>query len=373
MRRPPASRLLAVLCAMVVAFSGVVLRLAILQTRDASQFTQLGYDQRVHTVALPARRGEILDRGREPLAMSVQATDVYADPQLVTDPLGEAERVSAILGADVPTIDGLMSGTGTFAYLARQVDPAVARRIGSLSLPGIGFLPATKRSYPAGPLGSQVLGFVGVDGTGLGGLESQYDSLLAGTPGTRTQEVAPNGQPIPQGVSTLTSAVPGEDLVTTLDRDLQYFAEQALMQAVKENHAKGGTIIVMDPVTGDVLAMASYPWFDPNRFATADPSTLRNPALTDPFEPGSVNKVITAACAVQTGAVSLEHRFMVPDRVQVDGYVIHDSHPHPVEAMTLGDIIAESSNVGAVKVADIIGKERLAECLTRFGFGEPTS
>jgi cell division protein FtsI (penicillin-binding protein 3) len=118
--------------------------------------------------------------------------------------------------------------------------------------------------------------------------------------------------------------------------------------------------------------MASYPWFDPNRFETADPSTLRNPALTDPFEPGSVNKVITAACAVQTGAVSLEHRFMVPDRVQVDGYVIHDSHPHPVEAMTLGDIIAESSNVGAVKVADIIGKARLAECLTRFGFGEPT-
>ncbi|MBI3647861.1 MAG: penicillin-binding protein 2 [Actinobacteria bacterium] len=372
MSRPPAGRLVALLLAMIVGFGGVLGRLAVLQTRDRATFVQLGFDQRVRTVTLPADRGDILDRDREPLALTLQARDVYADPQLVTDPEGDAGKVAAVLGSRLAPVRHLLSSSGTFVYLARQVDPAVADRVDALHLAGIGTLPTTKRYYPAGSLASQVLGFVGTDGTGLSGLELQYQGVLAGTAGQRTAELGADGTPIAQGLDTVTAARPGEDVVTTLDRDLQYYAQLQLEAAVKANHAKGGTIMVIDPATGDILAMASYPWFDPNSFTSYSEASYRNRAVTDSFEPGSVNKVITAAAAVQEGVFPLDKGFEVPDHIQVDNYTIHDSHPHPMESMTLGDIIAESSNVGAVKVADLLGAQRLSSYVQRFGFGRPT-
>ncbi len=169
--------------------------------------------------------------------------------------------------------------------------------------------------------------------------------------------------------------VDGTSLETTLDREMQYQAQEALKAAVEANGAKSGTVIVMDVRTGDIYAMASYPWFDPNNYAHVaahDPARLRNPAVTDAFEPGSVNKVITAAAAIESGAVSITQRFQVPDSMQVDQYTIHDSHPHPVETMTLADIVAESSNIGMAKVGGIVGKTTLASYLNRFGFGRTT-
>ena len=156
---------------------------------------------------------------------------------------------------------------------------------------------------------------------------------------------------------------------------MQYQAQEALKAAVEANGAKSGTVIVMDVRTGDIYAMASYPWFDPNNYAHVaahDPARLRNPAVADAFEPGSVNKVITAAAAIESGAVSITQRFQVPDSMQVDQYTIHDSHPHPVETMTLADIVAESSNIGMAKVGGIVGKTTLASYLNRFGFGRTT-
>jgi cell division protein FtsI (penicillin-binding protein 3) len=163
--------------------------------------------------------------------------------------------------------------------------------------------------------------------------------------------------------------VPGSDLVLTIDREIQFQAQVYLRRAVKENHAKGGTIIVMDPHSGDIYAMASAPWFDPNRFGDADPDTWRNRAVTDTWEPGSVNKIITAAAAIQTGAVPLDRVFGVPAVRRVAGVPIHDSHDHPVEAMTLADIIAQSSNIGSSLVADEVGNAELAAYFARFGFG----
>lgn len=357
---------------MVFTFGGIAARLAVLQVGDRRTLSAIGLDQRVRTTELPAARGAILDRSGVPLAISLDARDIYADPSLVTDPVGEAAQIAAVLGTRPRQVLPALEAPGTFAYVARQVDLDIARRVEALGLPGIGFLPVEKRYYPAGALAPQVIGFVGIDGTGLAGLEEQYQSTLAGSPGRSTVEVAPDGQPIAQGIDAVEQPVDGVNLVTTIDREIQYQAQQALARAVRANGAKAGTLIVMDPKTGDIYAMASFPWFDPNRFADANPDRWRNRAVTDAFEPGSVNKVITAAAAIESGRVSTTERFRVPSSMKVDQFVIHDSEPHPVETMTLGDIVAVSSNIGIAKVAGVIGPTTLASFIGRFGFGRTT-
>ena len=372
MKRPPAGRLIVLLAAMLLALAAVGGRLAVLQVRDHHALAAQGLRQRVHPTELPAERGRILDRTGVPLAITLEARDVYADPRYVTDPAGEAATVARVLGLRRRVVERALRADTTFAYLARQVDVDEAERLQARGLPGIGFLEVPKRHYPAGPLAAQVLGFVGVDATGLAGLEYEYEGTLAGTPGTRSVELAADGLPIADGRDVIEPAIPGRTLVTTLDREIQYLAQQAIRDAVKANDAKGGTIVVMDPRSGDVYAMASYPWFDPNRFADADRSAIRNRAVTDMFEPGSVNKVVTAAAALESGAVGIRDVFEVPWLMRVGGYTVHDSHPHAVEPMTLGEIVARSSNIGSALVAERVGSPELASVLGRFGYGTPT-
>jgi cell division protein FtsI (penicillin-binding protein 3) len=370
--RPPARRLVALLVALLVAFGGVVARLAILQVRESGQLTALGAQQRLRPQSLPADRGQILDRNGTPLAMTLEARDVYANPSQVTDPVGEATTIAQLLGLKASVVEAQLRLPGTFVYLARQVDRDVAQTLEERHLPGIGFLPVEKRYYPAGPVAAQLLGFVGVDGTGLAGLEEQYDATLAGTPGQETVEISGEGQQIVGGSQVITPAKPGDDLVLTVDRELQFRAQDYLRAAVKANHAKGGTIIVMDPKTGDIWAMASYPWFDPNRFTAFPAATYANRAVTDAWEPGSVNKVITAAAALQSRDVTPTQRFRVPASRVIDGYTIRDAEMHAVERMTLGDILAQSSNVGISEVADVVGDRTLETTFSRFGYGRPT-
>ncbi len=373
MKRPPLGRLVALLCVMTVALVGIFARLTVLQVSQAGALRDRGAAWRMQTVDLPAERGQILDRNGSRLAISMPAVDLYVDPRYVTDAWGAAVQLAPLLGMEMSEVlAGLTAPDRTFVYLARQVEPAVADRVRALHLPGIGFLPSTRREYPAGPLAGQVLGFVGLDGQGLAGLELHYEHLLAGRAGERTQELDPYGQPIVGGVDAGVVPVPGASLQTTIDRDLQYQAQTALEAAVTAQSAHGGTVIVMDPATGDILAMASYPWFDPNAFEEAEPSTIRNKAVTDAFEPGSTNKVITAAAAVQEEVLALDQRLSVPWRMRVDEFVIHDSHPHPVMQMTLGDVIAESSNIGTAQVAARVGEPTLASYMSRFGLGHAT-
>jgi cell division protein FtsI (penicillin-binding protein 3) len=366
------NRLGALFVTMMVLFAGIVVRLVVLQVRDQGEYQQLGADQRTRTVALPAARGEILDRDETPLAVTLDARDIYANPRYVTDPVGEALTIAPILGLRPKDVRRALMSNGTFAFIDRQVDTDVAQKLEDLKLPGVGFLPVPKRYYPSGALAPQVLGFVGVDGNGLAGLESQYDAALRGIPGERTQQFSPGGLPISTAADTLQEPVPGVDLVTTIDRQMQYEVQTALEQAVKANGAKGGTVVALDPHTGDVYAMATYPGFDPNHFAQANPELWRNRPVTDMFEPGSVNKIITAAAALETGAVSVNRRFRVPGTMQVGQFVIHDSESHPVETMTLGDIITHSSNVGAAMVATQVGNDAMASFMGRFGYGHTT-
>lgn len=372
MSRPPAGRLVALFALMAFSFGAISVRLVVLQVSQAQELQDRAFDQRVRTIDLPAQRGQILDRNGARLALSTPADDVYADPQMVDDPWATATRLSPLLGVGVPDLVHAMTSEGTFVYLARHLGRGVSDRIQRLALPGIGLLPTSKRSYPAGSLASQVLGFVGTDGVGLTGLELGYQDILAGTPGERTNELGLSGQAIVSGVDEERAPVAGANVVTTIDRELQFQAQAALEQSVEEQGARGGTVVVMDPRTAEVLAMASNPSFDPNAFEDAPSATYRNRAVTDAYEPGSTNKVITAAAAIQERAIPLDMRLTVPWTMPVGDYVIHDSQAHAPMQMTLGDIVAESSNIGAVMVADRVGASTLATYLARFGLGRAT-
>ncbi|CAN5170089.1 penicillin-binding protein [soil metagenome] len=357
----------------VLGFSAILVRLVVLQVADASAYQDLAQAQRGRAISVPAPRGSIFDRDLHELAMSLPAKAVFVDPALVRKPMQVARTVAGVLDLSPAEVYAAVTAAeGRFVYLARGVEVKAAERLKDMKLPGIGFLDETRRYYPAGAVASQVLGFAGVDGAGLEGLERQYDSLLAGREGHAQVEEDPNGRMIPQAVRRDDPPVPGRDIVLTIDQDLQYRAQASLERAVRTNKARGGTVIVMDPKTGDVLAMATYPWFDPNDFAAASSEEWRNRAVTDAFEPGSVNKVIMAAATLELGLVTLDQRFNIPDEIQVFDRTYHDAHSHPMEQMTLADIVAQSSNVGAITVAQLLGDEMLASYLYDFGFGKPT-
>lgn len=370
--RTPPGRLVALLVLFCFGFSGIVMRLVQLQVRDAPSYLALARDQRVRTIALPATRGSLFDRNGQELALSLPARAVYADPRLVSRPAATARVVADTLKLDFADVYSALHHRGPFVYLARGVEPEASALLEARHLPGIGFLSESHRYYPAKDLAPQVLGFVGVDGAGLAGLELEYERLLAGRPGHEVVEADPRGRLIPQGANVDRQPVPGEDLVLTIDREIQYRTQAALARAVRRNHARGGTVIVMDPRSGEILAMADYPWFDPNRFAEGDPQALRNRAVTDAFEPGSVNKVITAAAAIEEGVLTLRQRLMVAGSYRLYTKTFHDAHSHPREAMTLADIIAYSSNVGTIEVASMLGRMRFYSYLKRFGLTQRT-
>jgi cell division protein FtsI (penicillin-binding protein 3) len=367
--KPPARRLVGLLAVLTLGFGGILFRLVLLQVKDSAAYRALARNQRVHSIVIPASRGTIFDRNGEELAMSLPAKAVFADPTLIKKPGVEARAVSVALKLPYADVYAAMTRSGRFVYIARGVDEPTAAALEARHLAGVGFLDESRRYYPGSALAPQVLGFVGIDGEGLAGLEQQYQSVLAGRAGHEIVEADPNGVLIPQGTNVDVPPVPGDDLLLTIDRGIQFQAQAYLAAAVKENKAKGGTVIVMDPRTGEILAMATYPWFDPNDFGQADPDVIRNRAVTDVYEPGSVNKIITAAAAVEQHVLGLNQTLTVPDQLQVYGKDFHDAHTHAAEAMTLADIIAYSSNIGTIKVAQLVGKDRLSWYLDRFGLG----
>ncbi|MGH9268321.1 MAG: peptidoglycan D,D-transpeptidase FtsI family protein, partial [Acidimicrobiales bacterium] len=321
---------------------------------------------------LPQQRGSILDRDGALLAMSVEAFAVVANPRFVPDKAGAARALAPVLGSEAARLKGRLSTKRGFVYLARQVDLAQADRIRALDIPGVGVYPESKRLYPGGPLAAHVLGFVGLDHEGLAGMESRYDRLLAGSPGEILMERDPDGRFIPVGKSRETPPVAGDDLVITIDREIQYAAEAYLAKAVGAFGAKGGAVVVMRSDSGEILGLANLPTFDPNRFGSASKEARRNRALIDVYEPGSANKVITAAAALESGTVGLTDVFSVPDSLPFAGKTFRDAHPHPRLDLTLSGIIQRSSNVGTIKIATSMGKERLHDYLRRFGYGKPT-
>lgn len=365
-------RLVFLFCAWASGLGLIAGRLYWLQIVAADRFTELAQVQRERRQVLFPQRGSIVDRTGTELAISVDMSTIYANPRFVSDPASAAAAIAPLLGVSADQVAAKLGRRSGFVYLARKVDPRRAAQVKALALPGIDIVPESKRLYPLGPLASHVLGFVGFENKGLAGLELKYDRLLAGSPGEILTESDPQGRPIPVGRSLIKPPVPGHDLVLTIDRQIQFAAETSLAQSVKAYRARGGSAIVMDPKTGSVLALANFPTFDPNNVKDTSGEQRRNKAVEDVYEPGSSNKVITAAAALETGLTRPTDIFNVPNRLKLGADEFKDSHEHPTETLSFSDIIQQSSNVGTIKVALGLGKQRLYDFLTRFGFGVRT-
>ena len=356
----------------MLAFGAMSWRLIGLQIFDAPAFAQLAANQREREIPFSARRGTIFDRDGEPLAISVDLPTIFTDPKLVEDPVAEAAALAPLVDVPRDELEAKLASPTRFQYIARQVQPEVARKVRALDLAGIYTRQEAKRYYPNSSLASQSLGFVDVDGRGLSGIELLYEELLRGEPGLMTLEQDPEGVQLPQAEFTYKSPEPGRSLFLTIDKDLQYFTELTLQRAVSRYHADGGSAIVMRVGTGEILALANSPTFDLNRAGDASEEARRNRAVASVYEPGSAFKIVTLAAGLQTGSVRPRTKFSVPDTLAYEGHFFHDSHGHATEEMTVAEIIQQSSNVGTIKIGLQVGGKLLDRFIRRFGFGAET-
>jgi cell division protein FtsI (penicillin-binding protein 3) len=352
---------------------------------DAADYAARGADQRERFLTLPADRGRMYDRTGEVLAASVSSVSVYADPRAFRpgstpagDPLPAGQDIDEALdvlvpalGVDRDTLAALLASDGDFVWLGRQLAASVGRTIIDSGLLGIGTRDEPRRTYPGDALGGQIIGITDIDGGGVAGLELLHDDLLTGQPGWVEFERDEYGVAIPSAAREVQSSVPGTDLVLTVDRQLQYTAERVAAEVVERYDALGASIVVLEVGTGDVLAMASAPFVNLNDREAVTSDMLRNRAVTDMFEPGSVQKALTAAAAIEEGIVTSETVLMVADTIEIGGKVFSDSHTHPTEPMSFSQVIEASSNVGTIMVAQELGDKRLEDWLHRFGYGQP--
>ena len=391
--RPPAARAnrtarrLGVCSALViVGFAVLAARVGQLQLANGAKYEELSLDLALHKIPLAAQRGSVFDRNGRDLAMSIERTTVYADPTLVVDPLSEAARLAPVLHVDRTTLLDALSDKGTssspnhFAFLAHTVPDATALAVQAMRLPGIGFMPEAARAYPAGSVAAAVIGRVHSDGTGADGVELEYNRLLQGKAGELVVEQDPLGHDIPGTQETRINAQRGTDVVLTLDEDLQWQAEYSLLDQVKATGANGGMAVVIDVTDGDVLAMASVVGAKADAPAHVANGGEANAPLTDLFEPGSTNKLITLSWALEHGHILPTTMFSVPYSYRVDPDVApytdaepHYGAPNGVEHWTTADILRESSNVGTIEIANTMKNQELADGLRAFGLGRQTA
>jgi cell division protein FtsI (penicillin-binding protein 3) len=374
-RRDPIRRLNIGLLLIAFVLSMFAGRLLQLQGIESRHYAQQAIKQRLDKIDLPAVRGDITDAQGTKLAMTVEAQAIFADPVMI-DPAqrqGIVDALSPMLGLDPAKVLKAVTAPKTrFEYIVHGVKPDQARMVRALGFKGIGTLPEYRRVYPADTLAANVIGFVLRDGQGGSGLEHSMNGLLAGRDGWQRVEISRDGQHIPMGEDQSRKPVPGRGLRLSLLSDLQYKAQQAIVNQVRATKARSGSVIVMDPHTGQILAMAAAPGFDPNNFAQASAEDLANPVVEEAFEPGSTNKVITAAAVMEKGGVTPTTPFKVPDHLYRYGRPFRDSHTHGTEHLTFGGILAKSSNVGTILASERISSETLYQFMRAFGFGEKT-
>lgn len=361
------------ICAVMLAGWTVAIeaRLLYLQVVAHGDMMARADRQQLKTIGLPAKRGDIVDRNGNLLAYSVDADTIGADPTDIEHPDEVAALVCRALDDCGPSQRQLMAERlrrkSQFAFLARQVSPEEGRRIKALDLPGLLFFKESRRYYPKKELAAPVLGYVGVDNIGLAGLESTFDKRIRGREGKMLLQTDARRHAISSREERLPTA--GDGLELTIDEYLQYIADRELRIGVAENAASGGTAVILDPQNGEILAMANWPTFNPNDFNASDILRRRNRAVQDSYEPGSTFKVVTASGALEEGLISPTDGIdCSPGYITFGGRMIRDTHEYGVLPFT--DVIAKSSNVGAIKVGMKLGRERLGRYISRFGFGQ---
>jgi cell division protein FtsI/penicillin-binding protein 2 len=326
--------------------------------------------QQTDVVTVPGLRGSVLDRFGNPLAVSEDAKTIYATPYQVKQPGQAADRLASILDLEREEVLESLTEESGFAYVARKVDLPSAARVARLELPGIGELPDSRRTYPQGPLAAQAIGAVGDENQGLTGLEAGQDSVLRGSDGERRVVNDALGEPI--RLETVSETSDGEDLRLTLDPAIEKKTEQVLAEVGETYAPEGATAIVMDPRNSKLLAMANWPPVDPGDLESADPDDLINRATGFTYEPGSTFKAFTVAAALEEGQVAPDSYFTLPPTIQVADRVIEESHARGTATMSVAEILAHSSNVGAVTIGLGLGSEKFSRWIDRLGFGSPT-
>ena len=368
---PSRGRRYVLLFFLLSGFGVILFRLVSLQVLQAAELTARADRQHQKSVTLEGVRGTVTDRHGKVLAMNVEVPSIFGVPTSLDSPANAAKSLSSVLHIRREDIEKKLRQDKHFVWLARKVEPEKGRRLEQLSIDGIGMVMEGRRFYPKGPLLAHVLGFVGMDGMGLEGLERRYESQLHGEKRlTILQRDALGRTVFPKGLREQVPAA-GHALTLTIDEVIQYIAEKELEEAVDHARAKSGTIIVMEPQSGAILAMAVSPRFDPNAVASLTADRWRNRALTDTYEPGSTMKVVVAAAA-------LEERVMMPGsmlfgengRMTVANTTIHDHEK--LGWMTFAQMMQKSSNIGAAKTGILLGQQRLYRYLQAFGFGQRT-
>ena len=355
----------------LLLFVAVVGRAVQLQLWQGERLKRLGEKQHLKEWIVLPKRGAVMDRTGEALALSLEAQSVYARPHRLDDPGAVTRTLARILDLNPGELRQKMTSKKPFVWIKRQVSPQEAEQIQNLSLNGVGMFYEPKRYYPQGQLAGQVIGFVGRDSEGLEGLELHYNEYIRGESGSSVSERDALGRRVlVQGVEGL-QIPPGGDIHLTLDTSIQYLAEKELEATIHKHRAKAGVAIVVEPFTGEVLALANYPSFDPNNFAKQSSQQKRNRAVADSFEPGSTFKTILAAAALEEGVVDKEDLFYCEmGKYPYAGKVIHDTHPHGW--LPFYKILQVSSNIGFTKVAEKLKKDRYFKYIEKFGFGELT-
>jgi cell division protein FtsI (penicillin-binding protein 3) len=368
----PALRLRISLLCLALVLSLFFGRLLQLQGVDAPAYAEAANQLRTHSIEIPAQRGSITDDHGVVLATTVVAFDITADQTEIKDPAATAAALAPVLGLDAATLTKTLTGTKQFVYVDRTVTPALKTQVEKLGLAGILDQQTTDRIYPAGDIAANTIGFEGIDGTGLGGIELEYQKQLAGLAGSSTFQSGLDQTQIPTPEERSTAAVPGTNITLTIDSDIQWAAQDALAAEVKKAHADSGEAVVIDPKTGHILALADVPTFDPNDPGASPAANRGNRALSDVYEPGSTSKVMTLAAAIQAGAVTPTTPITVPSILHRGGTTFSDDVPHGTEHLTVTGVLAKSSNMGAILTAEKIGGNTLYQYLKKFGIGDPT-
>ncbi len=337
----------------------------------AQELTNLAAEQYTRRIKISAHRGMITDRHGEELAVEIEVKSVYADPRKINNPQIVAATLAPLLGKDAQKMESRLGSDRHFVWLKRRVSPPVAQAVEKLGFPGVSLVDESKRFYPNRSLGSHIVGFAGIDSKGLEGVELKFDGVLQGNTEAATGLSDARGRMVFSDSVFGSDGIVGRSVELTIDRTLQYIVEQELLNAIRVFEAKAGHIIMMDPSTGEILALANYPTFNPNRLNKSTAENRRNRAVLDVFEPGSTFKVFTLAAALNAGKLRPNQKtFCERGRMEIFDVVIHDDHRDGWLNPT--DCLKRSSNICFAKIAAGLSKKRLYHYIRRFGFGERT-
>ncbi|MCL5985914.1 MAG: penicillin-binding protein 2 [Actinobacteria bacterium] len=366
-------RILFLFLIFILAFFIVWTRLFFIQALSFTKYQDLAKAQHFESFTYFANRGAILDRDNEQVAISIEESTIYANPYLIVNPHDAAQELASITGIDVNELyERLSAKDKGFVYIARKVPSYISQTIMDLKIEGIYTIPEYKRYYPYQDMASQLIGFVGTDNVGLSGIELTYEKELHGVDVVVEAEKDSLGRPIPGSYVTEKEPIDGSDIYITIDSDIQYFSEQVLKKVVSDYSAKCAAAVVMDPRSGEIIAMASYPTFDLNNFSNVDASLMKNLGTSFTFEPGSIFKSIVISKALDWGYVNAGDVFNLPPTIKVGDKYIKEPHRYQAVDYSVSDILVNSSNVGAALIGMKMGKEKLHEAILDFGFGRQT-